>query len=104
MIYTRISTSSYWLFFFNPPALFGSLRDAHQRQCIQPSLILSALAMANLMKSSEIECGVQGRNRAVALRDRAQASLEAACSSHAIDYTLAEAALVSPLAPLHRLA
>ncbi|PSS38007.1 hypothetical protein PHLCEN_2v147 [Hermanssonia centrifuga] len=92
-----ISTSNYWLFFFNPPALFGSIRDAHQRQSIQPSLILSALAMANLMKSSEIECGVQGRNRAVALRDRAQASLEAACSSQAVDYTLAEAALVLAL-------
>lgn len=61
---------------------------------MQPSLILSALALATLMKSSDIEDGAAGRTRALYFRDIAQASLEEACSAQAVDFTLAEAALV----------
>ena len=62
---------------------------------MQPSLVLSALAMANLMRSSEIEGGAPGRERAIRLRNAAQASLEDACNTKQLDFTLAEAALVS---------
>ena len=60
---------------------------------MQP-LVLSALAMSTLMKSSELELGGRGRELALNLRDRAQACLEQACRSQTLDYTLAEAALV----------
>ena len=63
---------------------------------MQPALIMAALAMATLMKSSEIELGSEGRNRAVLYRDTAQTLLENACNQHLVDYTLAAAALVRP--------
>ncbi len=47
------------------------------------------------MRSSNIELGKQGRDKALHLRDQAQASLEASCNAQSVDYTLAEAALVS---------
>ena len=61
---------------------------------MQPSLILAALALATLMKSSEIGLGEVGRNRALYLRDAAQTSLENSLSARWIDPTLAQAALV----------
>ena len=58
---------------------------------------MSALAMAMLMKSSELEFGSEGRAMALRFRDRAQECLELACRSQTFDYTLAEAALVRTL-------
>ena len=60
------------------------------------SLVMSALAMAMLMKSSEIEGSEVGRQRAIIWRNGAQSALEAACTGplEQMDYTLAEAALV----------
>ncbi|KAI0088094.1 hypothetical protein BDY19DRAFT_891709 [Irpex rosettiformis] len=92
-----ISESSYWLFFINRQTFFQNLRDNNRRSLIQPSLVLSALAMANLMQSSELERGAHGRNCALRLRDNAQASLEAACNANSLDFTLAEAALILAL-------
>ena len=57
--------------------------------------VLAALALATLMKSSEIEHRAEGRARALFLRNRAQATLEEACTAQVVDFTLAEAALVS---------
>ena len=65
---------------------------------MQPALIYAGLALATLMKSSELELGVGGRNRALWLRDAAQSNLEQALNSGMLDLPLAEAALVSPLA------
>lgn len=53
--------------------------------------------MANLMQSSELERGAHGRTRALSLRNTAQATLEASCNAQALDFTLAEAALVGRL-------
>ncbi|KIJ68076.1 hypothetical protein HYDPIDRAFT_173755 [Hydnomerulius pinastri MD-312] len=61
---------------------------------MQPSLVFAGLALATLMKSSEMELGTAGRNRALWLRDQAQASLEASWNSQWIDMTLAKAALI----------
>lgn len=41
-----------------------------------------------------MELGDAGRRRALFLRDTAQSQLESACNSQAVDYQLAEAALV----------
>ncbi|KAI0338268.1 hypothetical protein BDW22DRAFT_1415626 [Trametopsis cervina] len=92
-----INESSYWLFFLNRDTFFENLRDPHRRTLIQPSLVLSALAMANLMQASELERGSSGRRIALALRDAAQLSLEAACNARSLDFTLAEAALILAL-------
>lgn len=88
------ASGSYLLSFIHIPTFFRDLHDPNLRARMQPALIMSALAMAALMKSSEIELGSEGRARALRLRDTAQTMLEAACSSQSIDYTLAEAALV----------
>jgi len=62
---------------------------------MQPSLVFAGLALATLMKSSEMELGSAGRERAIWLRDKAQGWLEASWNSQWIDMTLAKAALVS---------
>ena len=87
------TTSSYWLSFINVPLFFRDLHEPDLRGRMQ-SLVMSALAMAMLMKSSEIELGGRGRELALTFRDKAQACLEDACHSQNFDYTLAEAALV----------
>lgn len=61
------------------------------------SLVMSALAMATLMKSSEIELGSRGRELALTLRDQARACLEHACNTRTPDYQMAGAALVRTL-------
>ncbi|KAI0929798.1 hypothetical protein AcV5_006666 [Taiwanofungus camphoratus] len=91
------ASGSYLLSFIHIPTFFRDLHDPNLRARMQPALIMSALAMAALMKSSEIELGSEGRARALRLRDTAQTMLEAACSSQSIDYTLAEAALILAL-------
>ena len=104
----RFETGAYWLSFINVPLFFQDLQDPNSRGRMQP-LVLSGLAMAVLMKSSELELGSRGRDLALKLRDRAQVCLEQACHSQDLDYTLAEAALVSifvsrrllPPSPVH---
>ncbi|KAI8992919.1 hypothetical protein BD414DRAFT_437399 [Trametes punicea] len=90
------TTSSYWLSFICLPMFLRDLHNPVLRDRMQP-LIISSLAMATLMKSSEIECGARGRALALALHGRAQACLELACRSQTFDYTLAEAALILAL-------
>ncbi|KAI0731627.1 hypothetical protein C8Q72DRAFT_906414 [Fomitopsis betulina] len=89
-----LTSSSYWLSFIHLPTFFRDLQDPAQRVRMQPALIMAALAMATLMKSSEIELRAEGRNRAIMYRDTAQTLLESACNQHLVDYTLAEAALI----------
>ncbi|KAI0372180.1 hypothetical protein BV20DRAFT_940530 [Pilatotrama ljubarskyi] len=84
--------SPYWLNFINLPRFFGTLLDPRARHRIQPSLILSALALATFFRSHEGELGARGRHRALKLRDQAQAALEASLSSRWIDHSLVQAA------------
>ncbi|CDO71478.1 hypothetical protein BN946_scf184909.g72 [Trametes cinnabarina] len=84
--------SPYWLNFINLPRFFGSLLDPHARHGIQPSLILGALALATFFRSHEGELGARGRERALKLRDQAQAALEASLNSRWLDHTLIQAA------------
>ncbi|KAF9227168.1 hypothetical protein BS17DRAFT_727147 [Gyrodon lividus] len=91
---TLFTTTGHWLSFVNIPDFVRSLYNPEDRPLMQPSLVFAGLALATLMKSSEMELGTAGRNRAVWLRDQAQASLEASWNSQWIDMTLAKAALI----------
>ncbi|KAH7911013.1 hypothetical protein BJ138DRAFT_1151604 [Hygrophoropsis aurantiaca] len=88
------TTTGYWLSFVNVPDFVRSLYNPEDRSLMQPSLVLAGLALATLMKSSEMELGTAGRNRALWLRDAAQSSLEASWSTGWIDMTLAKAAVI----------
>lgn len=72
----------------------SNLFDPHRRTFMQPSVVLSALALATLMKSSEAGMGAEGRRFAEWLRDAAQSSLEASLSASWIEPSLAQAAFV----------
>lgn len=56
--------------------------------------MLAGLALAILMRSSELELGAAGRERALQLRDAAQTAAEASWNAQVVDLGLAEAAMV----------
>ena len=87
--------SPHWLHFINLPRFFGSLLDPHARHNIQPGLILGALALSTFFRSHDGELGARGRERAMALRDRAQSAVEASLNSRWLDHGLVQAAWVS---------
>lgn len=88
-------SGNYWLSFFNVPLFFKVFFNAESRDQMQPCLILSGLAVSTFMRSSEIDQGSAGRNRALWLRDAAQSALEASFNAQWIEPTLAQAAWVS---------
>ena len=90
--------SNYWFSFFHIPTFFTNFCDPIRRESMQPSLILSLLAISSFFQSSEVGFGLPGRERALRFRDEAQAALEASFNSGWIDETLAQAAWVSPRA------
>jgi hypothetical protein len=91
------STSGYWLSFINVDAFMRTLFSPEEQPRMQPALVYAGLALATLMKSSELELGAAGRTRAVWLRDAAQTNLEQSLANQWIDLPLAEAALVRRL-------
>lgn len=96
------SDSGHWLSFLNFQDFRVNLWDPEKRLNIQPSFVLAGLAMASLMKSSQLEYGVKGRERAIWFRNRAYECLHAALSSEwREDATLAGAALVCSLLILY---
>jgi hypothetical protein len=86
--------SNYWFCFFHIPSFFGNFYDPVRRARMQPSLVLSALALSTFWQSSELGDGVHGRERAVRFRDEAQSALQASLNAGWIDETLAQAAWV----------
>jgi hypothetical protein len=80
--------------FINPDLFLRSLASPESRQNVQPALIYAGLALATLIKSSELELGLAGVNRALWLRDVAQVELESSWSARWIDLGLAQAAMV----------
>ena len=78
------------------------LYNADERSRMQPSIIYAGLALATLMKSSQLELGITGRNRALWLRDAAQSNLEQSLNGQWIDLSLAEAAMVSSVASIFK--
>ncbi|KAK7453326.1 hypothetical protein VKT23_012005 [Stygiomarasmius scandens] len=89
-----LNDAGHWLTFINIEFFERTVRNPDERLSIQPALILASLAMATLMKSSEVEYGPEGRNQAMVLRQSAQDALDAAFRSEWVDATLAEAALI----------
>jgi len=86
--------SNYWFSFFHIPSFFGTFFDPERRQRIQPSLVLSLLALSTFWQSSEVGYGREGRERALRLRDEAQAAMDASFNAGWIDETLAQSAWV----------
>ncbi|KAI0739208.1 hypothetical protein C8Q80DRAFT_1112442, partial [Daedaleopsis nitida] len=84
--------SLHWFAFMHVPRFFRAMFDPYRRQGLQPSLVLSALALATFFQSSELERGASGRERALKLLDQAHALFDASLSSGWIDIGLAQAA------------
>jgi hypothetical protein len=91
------SDTGHWLSFLNVKYFLETLWHPEERIGIRPPLVLSILAMATLMKSSQAEYGAEGRDEALQLRDSAQAALETSWNSGWVDTMLAEAALILTL-------
>ncbi|KAF8189129.1 hypothetical protein K438DRAFT_1593593 [Mycena galopus ATCC 62051] len=86
--------SSYWFSFLHIPTFFSNFHDPSKRDLVQPSLILSALALGVFFQSSEIGMGQRGRERALRFREEAQSALEASLNAGWVDDTLAQAAWI----------
>lgn len=89
------NNSIHWLSFLNERHFFRTLLDSSEREKMQPSLVLSALALATLLQSSELGLSQRGRERALWLRDAAQSFLESSWNASIVDPSLAQAAMVS---------
>ena len=95
------TSSNYWLTFINISSFIQQLYDPQARSRMQPALVFACSALATLLKSSELEAGSMGRDRALHLRDLAQSYLTASWNSRWIDLGLAEAAMASRTAFTH---
>ncbi|KAH9891994.1 hypothetical protein C8Q73DRAFT_792314 [Cubamyces lactineus] len=84
-------SSIYWVSFINIPRFFDNLLDPTRRAALQPSLLLSALAIGTLTQSSEAENGAPGRARALKLLDLADSTLQASLASGWVDFGLVQA-------------
>lgn len=93
-LYYSFNSSNYWLTFFNTPYFLRRLCDPEERLRIHPALVLAGLALATLIRSSELELGAIGRERALQFRDAAQAAADSSCAEQTLDLGLAEAAMV----------
>ncbi|KAG6860778.1 hypothetical protein C0995_007682 [Termitomyces sp. Mi166 len=89
--------TGHWLCFLHLEYFIKTLIDEEARLSIQPALIYAGLAMATLMKSSEVEFKAPGRERALWLRDTATMFIQSSINSEWIDASLAEAALIIAL-------
>ncbi|KAG8811271.1 hypothetical protein FRC18_003586 [Serendipita sp. 400] len=87
-----LDTPIYWLSFIHFPLFIQNLVDPQKRLLMQPSIVLSALAMATLMRSSQSGLGEEGRKFSLWLRDAAQASLDTSVNASWIEPSLAQAA------------
>lgn len=88
-------SSNHWFSFLNVPRFFNNFADPVRRSRMQPSLLLSLLAVSTFLQSPGREYPEESRRMAVMLRDEAQSYLEASLYARAIDEELAQAAWVS---------
>lgn len=87
-------SSPYWFSFLNVPRFYNTFSDPVRRSRMQPSLLLSLLAISTYLQSSERANPDESRRMAMMLRDEAQGYLEASLHTRAIDDELAQAAWV----------
>ncbi|KAI0044523.1 hypothetical protein FA95DRAFT_1562170 [Auriscalpium vulgare] len=85
-------STSYWFSFINVPRFYNNFLDPVRRSSMQPSLILSALAVSTYLQSSQLGRGENGRRMAMMLRNEAQSFFDASLSSRYVDEELAQAA------------
>ncbi|KAH9917688.1 uncharacterized protein BXZ73DRAFT_53282 [Epithele typhae] len=84
--------SMHWFSFIHIPRFFANVFNPERRSKVQPSLILSAAALAIFYQGSEMENGSQGRLRALQLLDQAHAMFQASLSAGWVDIGLVQAA------------
>ncbi|KAI0754621.1 hypothetical protein C8Q80DRAFT_1094486 [Daedaleopsis nitida] len=82
----------HWANFVHPRRLFESLVNPNRRNFVQPSLLLSMLAIGALVQGSELRGGAKGRRRALKLVEHAHSALQASLNSNWIDIGLVQAA------------
>ncbi|TBU46253.1 hypothetical protein BD309DRAFT_858521 [Dichomitus squalens] len=87
-----LRASIFWASFLHLPRFFETLLDPAKRQAIQPSLLLSMLAIGAHVQSSELRQGAKGRARAQVLVEQAHAALQASLSTNWVDVGLVQAA------------
>ncbi|KAH9993709.1 hypothetical protein BJV74DRAFT_770667 [Russula compacta] len=90
-------SSPHWFSFLNVPRFYNTFLDPVRRSRMQPSLLLSLLAVSTFFQSSEranLEEREESRRLAMVLRDEAQGYLEASLHARAINDELAQAAWV----------
>jgi hypothetical protein len=87
-------SSYYWLSFLNVPRFYNNFMDPIRRGRMQPSLLLSLLAVSKCLQGAGRLCPEGSYNTALVLRDEAQGYLEASLQARAIDIELAQAAWV----------
>ena len=90
-----LQSSPSWVSIINLPRFFDTLLNPVRRHSLQPSLLLSVLALGTLAQSSEAEKGARGRQRAFRLLEMAHGALEGALATGWVDIGLAQAAYVS---------
>ncbi|KAH9993706.1 hypothetical protein BJV74DRAFT_760416, partial [Russula compacta] len=87
-------SSPYWFSFLNVPRFYNTFSDPVRRSRMQPSLLLSLLAISTYLQSSERANPEESRRMAMVLRDEAQGYLEASLHARAINDELAQAAWI----------
>jgi len=87
-------SSYYWFSFINVPRFYNNFMDPIRRGRMQPSLLLSLLAVSKCLQGAGQLCPEGTYHVAVLLRDEAQGYLEASLHARAIDVELAQAAWV----------
>ncbi|PIL35204.1 transcription factor [Ganoderma sinense ZZ0214-1] len=87
-----LNASMYWASFLHLPRFFETFLDPKRRSSVQPSLILSMLAIGVHAQSSEIMHGAKGRARAQKLIDLADSAIKASLSTNWVDIGLVQAA------------
>lgn len=88
-------SSASWMSFMNLPRFFATVLDPLRRTEMQPSLLLSILALGVLSQSSELERGIKGRQRALKLLDMAHGALQSSLAAGWVDVGLAQAGWVN---------
>ena len=88
-------SSYHWFSFLNVRRFYSNFMDPIRRGHMQPSLLLSLLAVSKCLQGAErLLCPDGSYHAAMLLRDEAQGYLEASLHARAIDVELAQAAWV----------
>jgi len=76
--------SSVHFAFIHLPLFYSCIQKTEGRTQMQPALILSLLALATLLRSSELGLGMPGRLRALSLLEQAQSAFAASYNSSVV--------------------